>query len=296
MKASAFSYHDPRSLDALYGLLGSLENCRLLAGGQSLMPMLNMRYAFPDHVIDINRIEGLDEIRLTDKGLFIGAMARQARIKEHPLVASHAPVLAEALHWVGHVQTRSRGTIGGSLCHLDPAAEQPCIAALYDAVLHVGGPRGVRDIAFSDWVVAYMTPALEPDEILLGLTLPPFAPAQGTGRIGHGFHEFARRHGDYAIVAAAALVALDPDHKITRAAISLAGVDVKPCRLQTAEAMLLGHKADPQLVLTAAQEAQKITMMDDAQISADYRQRLAVAMVKRALNDAVARAMGGHHG
>lgn len=296
MKASAFSYHDPRSLDALYGLLGSLENCRLLAGGQSLMPMLNMRYAFPDHVIDINRIEGLDDIKLTDQGLYIGAMTRQARLKDDPLVSAHAPVLAEALHWVGHVQTRSRGTIGGSLCHLDPAAEQPCIAALYDAVLHVGGPRGSRDIAFKDWVLAYMTPALEPDEILLGLTLPPFATGQSGSRIGHGFHEFARRHGDYAIVAAAALVALGPDNKITRAAISLAGVDVKPYRLHTAEDLLVGQSADPQTLETAAREAQKITMMDDAHISADYRQRLAVAMVKRALNDAVARAMGGHHG
>ena len=296
MKASAFSYHDPRSLSALYGLLGSLENCRVLAGGQSLMPMLNMRYAFPDHVIDINRIEGLDDIRLTEKGLYIGAMVRQARLKEHPLIATHTPVLAKALHWVGHVQTRSRGTIGGSLCHLDPAAEQPCIAALYDAVLHVGGPRGTRDVAFKDWVVAYMTPALEPDEILLGLTLPPFAAGQTQAKTGCGFHEFARRHGDYAIVAAAVLLALDPNHKITRAAISLAGVDVKPCRLHGAEQILVGQTADANLFANAANEAQKLDMMDDAHISADYRQRLAVAMVKRALNDAMADAMGGHHG
>ena len=296
MKASAFSYHDPRSLNALYDLLGSLENCRVLAGGQSLMPMLNMRYAFPDHVIDINRIEGLDEIRLTEKGLYIGAMVRQARLQVDPLVATHAPVLAAALHCVGHVQTRSRVTIGGSLCHLDPAAEQPCIAALYDAVLHVGGPRGPRDIDFKDWVVAYMTPALEPDEILLGLTLPLFAAGEAQTRTGYGFHEFARRHGDYAIVAAAVLLALDAGNKITKASISLAGVDVKPCRLYVAEQMLVGQTADPKLLADVANEAKKIDMMDDAHISSDYRKRLAVAMVKRALNDAMVQAMGGHHG
>lgn len=158
MKASAFSYHDPKTVQELNSLLGSLDNVRILAGGQSLMPMLNMRYAFPDHVIDINHIAGLAEVVMTPQGLRIGAMTRQRIVREHPLVLEHAPVLAEALHWVGHVQTRARGTIGGSLCHLDPAAEQPCIAALYDAVLHVSGQRGPRDVAMRDWVISYMTP------------------------------------------------------------------------------------------------------------------------------------------
>ena len=296
MKASAFTYHDPKTLDALFGLMSTLENCRLLAGGQSLMPMLNMRYAFPDHVIDINRIEGLDDIRLTDQGLYIGAMARQARLKDHPLVLKHAPVLAQALHWVGHVQTRNRGTIGGSLCHLDPAAEQPCIAALYDAVMHVGGARGTRQIAFKDWVVSYMTPALESDEMLLGLTLQPFGGTQNGQKQGHGFQEFARRHGDYAIVAAATLLSLDAHHVITQAAISLAGVDVKPCRLQAAEQALIGQKAEPAVFEQIAQHARGLEMMEDAHISAAYRQRLAVTLIKRALTEAGTRAMGGQHG
>jgi aerobic carbon-monoxide dehydrogenase medium subunit len=296
MKAAAFTYHDPRSLNDLYALLASLENVRVLAGGQSLMPMLNMRYAFPDHVIDLNRIDGLSDIRMTEKGLYIGAMVRQAHLKDHPLVAAHAPVLAEALHWVGHVQTRSRGTIGGSLCHLDPAAEQPCIAALYDAVLHVGGPRGLRDIVFSDWCVGYMAPALEPDEVLVGLTLPVWQSGAGSERHGHGFHEFARRHGDYAIVAAAVLIALDPQGSISRAAISLAGVDVKPRRLEEAEHALVGRKPETDLLRTVAEKARALDMMEDAHIRADYRQRLAVTLTKRALNDAVMRAQGGHHG
>lgn len=291
MKASAFAYHDPQSLQELNSLLGSLENVRILAGGQSLMPMLNMRYAFPDHVIDINRIDELAGVTLTPQGLHIGAMTRQRVLREHPLVLAHAPVLAEALNWVGHVQTRSRGTIGGSLCHLDPAAEQPCIAALYDAVLHVAGPRGARDVAMRDWVLSYMTPNLEPDEALLGLTLPVWS---GTS-VGYGFHEFARRHGDYAIVAAAALVALDANRVVTRAAIALAGVDVRPIRLEAAEQALTGQVLDAALIERASAMAASIEMMEDAHITPAYRGRLAKTMTKRALNDALNRATGGRN-
>ena len=293
MKASAFAYHDPKTVQELNSLLGSLDNVRILAGGQSLMPMLNMRYAFPDHVIDINHIAGLAEVVMTPQGLRIGAMTRQRIVREHPLVLEHAPVLAEALHWVGHVQTRARGTIGGSLCHLDPAAEQPCIAALYDAVLHVSGPRGPRDVAMRDWVMSYMTPNLEPDEALLGLTLPVWS-AQGQ-TIGHGFHEFARRHGDYAIVAAAALVSLDAGGVVRRASIALAGVDVKPVRLAMAEQALVGHVLDQALIGTVSAMAATIEMMEDAHITPAYRGRLAQTMTKRALSDALNRAMGGRN-
>lgn len=291
MKASAFAYHDPKTVQELNGLLGSLDNVRILAGGQSLMPMLNMRYAFPDHVIDINKIEGFDTVELTPQGLRIGAMTRQRILREHPLVLQHAPVLAEALHWVGHVQTRSRGTIGGSLCHLDPAAEQPCIAALYDAVLHVSGPRGNRDVAMREWVLSYMTPALEPDEVLIGLTLPVWS----GDKLGHGFHEFSRRHGDYAIVAAAAMLSLDAGGAVRQSAIALAGVDVRPVRLLEAEQAMLGQQADAALVEKVAAMAASVEMMEDAHITPAYRARLAKTMTKRALTDALNRAMGGRN-
>lgn len=287
MKAPPFAYHDPRSVDELKGLLASLENVRILAGGQSLMPMLNMRYAMPDHVIDINRVAGLDDVRKVEGGLRIGAMTRQRTLERDPLVAAHAPILAEALHWVGHVQTRSRGTFGGSLCHLDPSSEQPCTAALYDATLHVAGPRGDRDVSIHDWVLGYMTPALEPDEALVAVTLHTW-----DGRYGYGFEEFARRHGDYAIVCTGALLATDGSGTITRAAISIAGVDVRPVRLSEAEAMLVGKPADAATLAAAAEIARGIDCMSDAQISGDYRRRLAVAMVKRALTKAAERAKG----
>lgn len=291
MKPAPFAYHDPCSLADLVALLGRLENLRLLAGGQSLVPMLNMRYAVPDHVVDLNRIPDLAGIAETADGLRIGAITRQRTLERDPLVRRRAPVLVEALRFVGHVQTRSRGTIGGSLCHLDPAAELPGIAALYDATLHATGPRGDRDIPISEWGVMYMTPALEPDEALVALTLPVWSEPHG-----HGFVEFSPRHGDYAIVAAAALVALDPGGTIRRAAIALVGVDVRPVRLAAAERALVGAPASGETLRAAAELASGIEFLSDAHVTGDYRRRLAVALTRRVLETAVQRAREAGHG
>jgi len=287
MKAPDFTYHDPRTLGDLTKLLGGIDNVRMLAGGQSLMPMLNMRFVIPDHIVDLNRIPELAGIRETAAGIEIGAMTRQRTLERDPIIKAKVPVLVEALTHVGHVQTRSRGTIGGSLCHLDPSAEQPGIAALYDAVLTAAGPRGLREIAMADWGVGYMTPALEPDEALIKITLPVWKEPHA-----HGFAEFARRHGDYAIVACAALLALDGGGKVTRAAISLVGVDVKPIRLTAGEQALVGQIADATSLAAAAETARAIDCMSDAHVSSDYRQRLAVVMTKRALEAAASRARG----
>jgi carbon-monoxide dehydrogenase medium subunit len=287
MKAPGFTYHDPRTLADLRGLLGKLENVRMLAGGQSLMPMLNMRFVIPDSLVDLNRIPELTGIRETAAGIEIGAMTRQRAIERDPLIKSKAPVFVEALTHVGHVQTRSRGTFGGSLCHLDPASEQPGIAALYDATMSVACPRGDRTVAMQDWVLGYMTPALEPDEVLIKITLPVWKEKHG-----HGFAEFARRHGDYAIVACAALLALDGAGKVARAAISLVGVDVKPVRLAAAEKALVGQVPDAKAIAAAADIARGLECMSDAHVAAEYRQRLAGVMTKRALEAAATRAKG----
>jgi carbon-monoxide dehydrogenase medium subunit len=284
MKAPAFAYHDPHSVADLMALLGRLENVRMLAGGQSLMPMLNMRFVIPDHVVDLNRIGELAGVRETAAGVEIGAMTRQRTLERDPVIRARLPVMAEALTHVGHLQTRSRGTIGGSLCHLDPAAELPGICALYDASLTVAGPRGERQVAMADWGQGYMTPALEPDEALVRITLPAW-----TERHGHGFAEFARRHGDYAIVAAAALLALDAAGTVSRAAISLVGVDVRPVRLRVAEQALLGGIPTRDAVSAAAETARTLECMSDAHVGADYRQRLAVVMTRRALEAAARR-------
>lgn len=287
MKAPSFAYHDPRTFDELSSLLGRLDNLRLLAGGQSLVPMLNMRYAIPDHVVDLNRIPELDYIREGPDGLALGAMTRQRRLERDETIRRRAPILADALRHVGHLQTRSRGTFGGSLCHLDPAAELPGIAALYDATLHVAGPRGRRDIRVQDWGVAYMTPALEPDEVLTGLSLPVWREPHG-----HGFQEFSRRHGDFAIVAVAALLALDERNVVRRAAISLVGIDLRPVRLGDAERALAGAPATPESFAAAAETARTLDCLSDAHVPGDYRRKLAVALTRRALAQAAERAHG----
>src|SRR6266566_4980285 len=142
MKPPPFRYHDPKTVSEAVGLLGSLENAKLLAGGQSLMPMLNMRFVLPDHIIDLNRVEGLSSIRETDGTLEVGAMTRQRDLEESDLVARCCPLMHEAIRLVGHRQTRNRGTLGGSLCHLDPAAELVAVAAALEATVTVSGPKG----------------------------------------------------------------------------------------------------------------------------------------------------------
>jgi carbon-monoxide dehydrogenase medium subunit len=197
------------------------------------------------------------------------------------------PILRDALRHVGHWQTRSRGTIGGSLCHLDPAAELPGIAALHDATLHTVGSAGRRDVAIADWSLGYMTPALAPDEVLTAITMPTWREPHG-----HGFVEFARRHGDFAIVGVGCLLAVHPGGAIARAAVALVGVETAPVRLTAAETQLIGQPATPDTFRAAAQLARDIDCLDDAHVSRSYRKRLAVVLVERALRQAAERAQG----
>src|SRR5688572_18578028 len=172
MKPPPFDYHAPRSVDEVVALLGSLENSRLLAGGQSLMAMMNMRFATPDHVIDLNRVEGLASIRVTPTHLEIGAMTRQRDIEFSKEIEAKLPIISEAIRYVGHRQTRNRGTIGGSLCHLDPSAELVTLCALLDATVKIVGSAGSRTIAFSEFPAGYLTTSLRPDECLVGISIP----------------------------------------------------------------------------------------------------------------------------
>src|SRR4051794_19863480 len=172
VKPAPFIYHDPQSRADLHDLLARLENTKLLAGGQSLMPMLNMRIVAPDHVIDLNKMPGMCGIVVGEGRIEIGAMTRQADLRHAPEIARHLPVMIEALDHVGHFQTRSRGTIGGSCCHLDPAAELPALCALYDAEFAVSGPGAARNIAAEDWFQGYLQSALADTEVLESIRLP----------------------------------------------------------------------------------------------------------------------------
>ena len=291
MKPAPFTYHDPRSVSDLVALLGKHENAKLLAGGQSLGPMLNFRYVVPDHLIDLNRIPELAYIRPGNGTLEIGAMTRQRALERSAEVKRACPALAEALGFVGHFQTRNRGTLGGSLAHLDPAAELPGVCALHDATLTVTGPKGARQVAIADWGVAFMTPNLASEEVLTGITLQLWREPHG-----HAFVEMARRHGDFAIAGVGCLVALDPAGKAKRVALALIGVTQAPVRLAAAEKLLAGTDLGDDAVRAAAAEIDKLEALDDAHVSAAYRKRLAGVLLGRAVKQAAARARGGAEG
>ena len=287
MKPAPFTYHAPTNIDEVAALLAELQTPKLLAGGQSLMPMLNMRYVFVDNVIDLNRVSGLDGITYANGVVRIGAMTRQRTLLRDATIKDQLPIMQEALHWVGHVATRARGTIGGSLSHLDPAAELPAIAALYDGTLEVQSKRGKREVAVKDWFQGYMTPALEPDEILTAVTLPVWQKPYG-----YSFMELARRHGDFAIAGTGTLLEVDGSSTITKAAIVVFGAEVAPVRLTAAEQALVGQKAELENFKAAAEFARKLDAMEDVHFNADYRRQVSATLVRRSLVEAAGRARG----
>lgn len=287
MKPPPFSYHDPRTVAEAVGLLATLDNAKVLAGGQSLMPMLAMRFVLPDHVVDINRIDGLSYIREAGDALEIGAMTRQRDIEFSDVVAARCPLLREAILNVGHRQTRNRGTIGGSLCHLDPSAELVTVAAALDATVTIAGRDGERTVAFADFPQGYMTPAVGPDELLTRVRFPLWRPGHG-----HAFIEFARRHGDFAIVSAAALIDEDASGRIARASVTVGGVGAAPVRIADVERALVGQIASPELFRAACEACRAIEAMEDVHATAAYRRHLAAVLARRALETAHARAHG----
>jgi aerobic carbon-monoxide dehydrogenase medium subunit len=291
MKPPPFRYHDPKTVSEAVGLLASLENAKLLAGGQSLMPMLNMRFVLPDHIIDLNRVEGLSYIRDTQGALDIGAMTRQRDLEFSEPVRARWPIMHEALLQVGHRQTRNRGTIGGSLCHLDPAAELVSLATGYDATVTVAGPAGPRQVAFAEFPVAYMTPAIEANELVVGVRFPQWAPKHG-----YAFVEFSRRHGDFAITSAAVLLEGDAAGKITRASVTIGGMGTGPRRAREVEQAIVGQVPAGSFFRDACESCRKLEAIDDVHAPASYRQHLAAVLSRRALEKAHARLLEAHGG
>ena len=291
MKPAAFAYHRPPSVDAALACLAELSDAKVLAGGQSLMPMMNFRYVTPAHIIDLNRIPELAGIHEDDGDLVIGAMTRQRDVLDSPLVRDRCPLLAESLRFVGHRQTRNRGTIGGSLSHLDPSAEIPAVFAALDARLRVRRRGAERMVPIGEWTRGFMTPDLEADELLVSVRAPLW-PA------GHGFafKEFARRHGDFAMAGAGVLVMIGASGKIERVAIALTGVDVGPLRLGAAEELLLGEAPDPERLDAAAAEASGVPGIADVHADETYRRKIAVVMTRRAMTAALERAGAGSIG
>jgi aerobic carbon-monoxide dehydrogenase medium subunit len=255
---------------------------KILAGGQSLVPMLNLRYALPSDLVDINHVEEWRGIVEEGDRIAIGALTRQHELLASSVISRCLPMLMEALRWVGHRQTRARGTIGGSLCHLDPAAEIPLVALVHDAELQVEGPDGARFVPMADWCLGYMTPALEPGEVLVRIRF-----GSSPVNCAWGFREFARRHGDFAITAAAVLVTIEQGI-VRSAAIGLGGVQATAIRLPDLEETMRGRSVAECDALIAPHMAE-INCTSDAYYSADYRRQLATTLLRRTFADACGR-------
>lgn len=283
MKPAPFDYHAPRTLEEATGLLASLENAKVLAGGQSLVPMLNFRYVIVDHLVDLAKVEGLTGISVTNGVMRIGAMTCQRELEFSEEISEHVPLLQAALKHVGHRQTRNRGTIGGSLVHADPAAEQPAVCAAHDAVVEIAGRRGKRNVKFSEFGGGFMTTVVEPDEIVTAVEIPLWPKGHG-----YGFHEFARRHGDFAIAGAAVLLDAGSDKVVKRVSLTLCGVATMPIRLPEAEAGLTGKPLDRDAVHRMIATLEVLEPISDIHATPEYRRHLTEVLLTRALRDAAA--------
>ena len=270
MKPAPFEYHAPTDLGEAVRLLAALgEHGRLLAGGQSLMPMLNLRLARPEAIVDLNLITALAYHRLDDETLVIGALCRQREIERDQEVLARCAAIADAIPLIGHIGIRNRGTVVGSLAHADPSAEWPVLAVLLDATLEVEGVAGRRSIAAQDFFKGLFATDLRPGELVVEARFP--LPPAGAGS---AFIEVARRHGDFALGAAAAVVELAADGSVTAARLALGGFDSVPVR------------ATPDPAAAAAD----VHPVDDVHAPAGYRRKLAETLARRALHLAEQRA------
>ena len=286
MKPPPFEYHRPESLEEALSLLAETgDEGRVLAGGQSLMPMLALRLAQPAQLIDVNRISELTGIS-ANGGLRVGAMVRQRAAERSADVAERCPLLAEALSFVGHVPIRNRGTVGGSVAHADSAAELPTVMRVLDAELVVRSTRGERTIAAADFFRSHFMTALEPDELLVEINIPPWPVGAGWA-----FEEVSRRHGDFAIAGTAALVRVDDDGKVAEARLAFSGVGPTPVRPSGAEAALAGAVLSDEALRAAGEEAAAgLEPPEDLHGTTAYRRHLVKLLTRRTIQAAAARA------
>jgi carbon-monoxide dehydrogenase medium subunit len=283
MKPGRFAYHAPRELDEALALLKEYgDEAKVLAGGQSLMPMLNFRLAQIEHLVDINRLGGgLDVPRVEAGKITIPALVRQRTVERSPEMARALPLLTSALRDVAHPQIRNRGTICGSLAHADPAAELPTVMTALDATFTVASADGVRTFDATEFFLFHLTTALEPEELLLEVAVDPLPEGTYTA-----FREFAARHGDFALAGVAAICRLDESGVVTGCRVVAAGVAPTPQRLTAAEGIATGNRLDDAtLAEIAAAAREEIAPTSDIHASAVYRRRLTGALVKRALVD-----------
>jgi carbon-monoxide dehydrogenase medium subunit len=289
VKAAPFAYHRPDSVKEAVDLLAEFgDDAKILAGGQSLVPMLAMRLTHFENLIDISRIDELCGIDLVDGEVVIGAATPHALVGLDDEVADSVPLLTAVTPHIGHFQIRTRGTLGGAVAHADPAAEYAAVALTLGATIDAASSRGDRQIAAADFFTGLWENSLEPDEILRSVRFPVWS-----GRTGFAVHEFARRHGDFAIAGATVAVALDGDDRVTRCGIGLLGLGSTPKRATPAEDAITGRP----VAEISAEEIGALAMSgltdvpSDLQGSASYRTRVGAAMVARAWTDATTEAL-----
>jgi carbon-monoxide dehydrogenase medium subunit len=288
MKAAPFEYARAADVDEACAWLAADDGARLIAGGQTLVPMMAMRLARPTRLIDINRIAALSYIRADKDGVAIGATTRQCLVERDALVAAKLPLLARAIPHIGHAATRARGTIGGSLANADPAAEISLVAVTLDATLSYRAGGKTTDIPARGFHVGAMVTSLPEGACLTAVRFPVWQ-----GRIGTGFHEVNARSSDFAFVSAAAQVKLGAENKCKRIAIGVGAATDHPVRLESAERQLTGTAFDPKTVRAAVEAAlTDIEALDDLHATAAYRRRVAAVLAARAVADAFADAQG----
>lgn len=289
MKAAPFEYFRAWSLaDACAQLAEHGADAKLIAGGQSLVPMMAMRLARPVRLIDIHRLDELQRVAMReveggDEILAVGAAVRQCVIERDSLARSGLPLLGRALKWVGHVQTRNRGTVGGSIVHADPSAEIPLVACTLDAVLELRDASGATEVPAREFFLAPMVAAITPEQCLAEIRFPVWKGA----RVGSAFEEVSIRHGDFALVSACAQVALDADGKCLRAALGIGGASPFPQSLPEIGEQLAGSQLDDRTIADAAGAAADLIDPDgDLHATAAYRRHLARVLAERVLRSA----------
>ena len=289
MKAAPFDYIKATSLDHALAALSEHDDAVVIAGGQTLVPMMAMRLARPSHLVDLNEIGDLVGIAADDKHLAIRAMTRQAAVLASDVVRAKLPLLAKALSFVGHAQTRNRGTVGGSIAHGDPSAEIPLCAVTLNAEIDLARKSGVRTIAARDFYEGPLMSVRRMDEILSEVRFPIW-PQEKEGKIGTGFQEISPRHGDFAIVAVAVQLQFDAKNVCRRAAIALGGASPNPVRAAELEASLYGQRIDAELIAKLVSSIDRVlSPTDDLHASAAYRRRAARTLTERAILEAAAR-------
>jgi carbon-monoxide dehydrogenase medium subunit len=282
VKPAPFAYHRPQTVADALDLLAS-SDAKLLAGGQSLGPMLNLRLARPAHLIDLNDLLELDFVRTAPGALEIGSLTRHHRVATDGQVAAACPILAAAAASIGHYAIRQRGTLGGSLAHADPAAQLPLIATLLDAEISIAGRTGTRMVRAQDFFVSSLVTSVQPDEMIVSVRFP-------VAQAGWGLEIFTQRHGDFAIVSVATTVRRTPSGEVAHMALALGGVGIAPVSWTDFLVPFLGRAPDEAWAAELAEAvAASIAPEDDARIPAAYRRDLTMTLVGRAVAAALAR-------